>query len=362
MSNVDIPNAILRGAQLTIVGALRALQNPRLFNETLYKQAAIAVAASLAIRLVIAIPTVLVRILLWFFGFIIDFQSSGFDVRTVSGLAFIEKSVLQLPFFLMACMRFVSPAMDEMFMKSLQWVDQTYVVKHKADDPSTLRAMYYPNLQMYNSDSVPSNEPHEKKSSYVAIMAFCQKYARRAGISMAIYLLTFMPWIGPFVLPAASFYSLNKAVGPLPAMVFFMLGFVLPKRWMVFFLQGFFASRSLMRELLEPYFSRIHFTKDQKNRWFRDREAVLFGFGLGFYMLLKTPWVGVLVYGIAEASTAYLITKITDPPPAPSESAGFAETQIAWKNKHEFLKLRLDDIDKLNEQAANREDRHFHKE
>lgn len=79
-------------------------------------------------------------------------------------------------------------------------------------------------------------------------------------------------------------------------------------------------------------------------------------------MLLKTPWVGVLVYGIAEASTAYLITKITDPPPAPSESAGFAETQIAWKNKHEFLKLRLDDIDKLNEQAANREDRHFHKE
>jgi hypothetical protein len=80
-----------------------------------------------------------------------------------------------------------------------------------------------------------------------------------------------------FVLPAASFYSLNKAVGPLPAMVFFMLGFVLPKRWMVFFLQGFFASRSLMRELLEPYFSRIHFTKDQKNRWFRDRETVLFG-------------------------------------------------------------------------------------
>lgn len=72
-------------------------------------------------------------------------------------------------------------------------------------------------------------------------------------------------------------------------MVFFMLGFVLPKRWMVFFLQGFFASRSLMRELLEPYFSRIHFTKDQKNRWFRDREAVLFG------KLFKHPSIPYIV-------------------------------------------------------------------
>jgi hypothetical protein len=54
------------------------------------------------------------------------------------------------------------------------------------------------------------------------------------------------------------------------------------------------------------------------------------------------------MYGVAEASTAYLVTKITDPPPSPAESEGFAETQITWKNKHDFLKLSLDNIDKLN--------------
>jgi hypothetical protein len=54
------------------------------------------------------------------------------------------------------------------------------------------------------------------------------------------------------------------------------------------------------------------------------------------------------MYGIAEASTAYLITKITDPPPSPAESEGFAETQVTWKNKHDFLRLSLDNIDKLN--------------
>ena len=130
-------------------------------------------------------------------------------------------------------------------------------------------------------------------------------------------------------------------------------------------LQGFFASRSLMRELLEPYFSRVRFTKEQKKRWFQDREGLLFGelseiygaagradtetgFGVGFYLILKVPMLGVLIYGIAEASTAYLITKITDPPPPLGESEGFAETQVAWKNKHAFLKLDFDSLDKLD--------------
>ena len=50
------PNAILRGAQLTLVGAHRALQNPGLFTSEHYRQAASAVAAGIAIRLLVAIP------------------------------------------------------------------------------------------------------------------------------------------------------------------------------------------------------------------------------------------------------------------------------------------------------------------
>lgn len=64
--------------------------------------------------------------------------------------------------------------------------------------------------------------------------------------------------------------------------------------------------------------------------------------------MLKLPFIGVLMYGVAEASTAYLVTKITDPPPTPAESEGFAESQVTWKNKHDFLQLSLDSIDKLN--------------
>lgn len=99
---------------------------------------------------------------------------------------------------------------------------------------------------------------------------------------------------------------------------------------------------------LEPYFSRIRFTKEQKRRWFRDREGLLFGFGVGFYIFLRIPLLGVLIYGIAEASTAYLITKITDPPPPPRDAEKFAEGQVRWKNKHEFLRLPLDHLDAHN--------------
>ena len=113
--------------------------------------------------------------------------------------------------------------------------------------------------------------------------------------------------------------------------------------------------RSLTIVQLEPYFSRIHFTGEQKKRWFHDREGVLFGFGVGFYVFLKIPLLGVLIYGIAEASTAYLITKITDPPPPPAYSAQFAESQVKWKNKQEFLKLPLANLDANNAETVEKE-------
>lgn len=174
---------------------------------------------------------------------------------------------------------------------------------------------------------------------------FLLRFGKKAGISLVIFALSYIPYVGRLVLPAASFYTFNRVVGLGPAVIVFGTGILLPRRYLVIFLQSYFASRSLMRELLEPYFSRVRFTKEQKRRWFRDREGVLFGFGVGFYIFLRIPLLGVLVYGLASASTAYLITKVTDPPPPPADSERFAENQQQWKNKHEFLNLSLADID-----------------
>lgn len=344
LSSFDV-NAVIRGAQLTLVGAHRALQNPAIFTNAHYKQAAIAVGAGIAIRLVIAIPIIGIKVLLTILSYVINLDQASWDDSLVNGLDLIANHVLQVPLFLMTLMRYVTPTLDNMFMDSLHWVDITYVSKHKHDNPDNLRDMYYPNLRQYKQKDGSTHS----KSSAEAITMFVGRFARKGLISLAVFALSYVPYIGKLVLPAASFYTFNRAVGLGPAAVILGTGIFLPKRYLVIFLQTYFASRSLVRELLEPYFARIHMSKQQKKNWFRSREGLLFGFGVGFYILLRVPLLGVLIYGIAEASTAYLVTKITDPPPPPKATAQqqeeFLASQQVWRNKHEFLDLSLANLD-----------------
>ena len=118
--------------------------------------------------------------------------------------------------------------------------------KHKSEDPTTLRAMYYPNLRMYSTHGDTSKHRAPKD----AVLSFLFRFGRRAAISLLLYLLSYLPIAGRFVLPAASFYTLNKALGPLPASIIFGSGVFLPRRYLVIFLQSYFSSRSLMRELV----------------------------------------------------------------------------------------------------------------
>lgn len=134
-------------------------------------------------------------------------------------------------------------------MDSLLWVDSTYIQKHKSEDPSTLRAMYYPNLVMYSTHG----EASKKRSPKDAIIMFLMRYGKRAGISLAVYFLSFLPVVGRFVLPAASFYTFRKAVGPIPAVIIFGSGVFLPKHYVVTFLQSYFSSRALVRELVSQF-------------------------------------------------------------------------------------------------------------
>ena len=230
-------------------------------------------------------------------------------------------------------------------MQSLQWVDLTYAKKHKHEEPEKLRDLYYPNLSMY---ALGKGKPESASLSGQSLYSFLYRFGRKGIISISIFLLSYAPFFGRFVLPAASFYTFNKAVGLGPASLIFGTGLFAPKRYLVIFLQTYFSARSLMRELLVPYFSRVHFTKQEKKNWLRSREGVLFGFGLGFYILVRVPLVGVLIYGVAEASTAYLITKITDPPPSPDHAAEYAASQQVWKNKHQFLSLSLSNLDSVH--------------
>jgi hypothetical protein len=132
------------------------------------------------------------------------------------------------------------------FMQSIQWVDTTYTQKHKTEDPNKLRSMYYPNLVQYSAkggSSVSRPIPDALKS-------FFNRYAKKIGMMLGIYLLSMVAVVGRFVMPAASFYTFRNHVGSGPAAAIFGAGLFLPKRYIVMFLHTYFASRSLMRELV----------------------------------------------------------------------------------------------------------------
>ena len=143
-------------------------------------------------------------------------------------------------------------------MQSLEWVDKTYVAKHESEDQSKLRALYYPNLMLYNSRSAKTKSGKQKALD--GIWHFSRRYGTRAALSLAVYFLSYVPIVGKLVLPAVSFYTFNKAVGVAPALAIFATGIVLPRRYLVVFLQTYFSSRSMMRELVRTELNSIVIT------------------------------------------------------------------------------------------------------
>jgi len=141
-------------------------------------------------------------------------------------------------------------------MDSLRWVDQTYVQKHKTEDPHNLRALYHQNLEKYPHHAPKTDK--EKTPLKQAVILYATKQGRKAGISLAVLGLSYVPYVGRFVLPAASFYTFRGAVGTQPAAAIFAASLLFPRRYMVTFLQAYFSSRTLMRELVCPKIVLIH--------------------------------------------------------------------------------------------------------
>jgi hypothetical protein len=55
-----------------------------------------------------------VRVLLWIISLFVDMSHVTWDESIVDGLRFLEHTVLQVPFFLMTMMRYITPTLDRM--------------------------------------------------------------------------------------------------------------------------------------------------------------------------------------------------------------------------------------------------------
>lgn len=55
-----------------------------------------------------------IRVMLWLLSFVMDMSSATWDDSLINSLHFIEDYVLQVPLFLMALMRYVTPTLDNL--------------------------------------------------------------------------------------------------------------------------------------------------------------------------------------------------------------------------------------------------------
>lgn len=55
-----------------------------------------------------------IKVLIWFISFFVSLDAVTWDDTLVGGLDFVAEYVLQVPFFLMALMRYVVPTLDNL--------------------------------------------------------------------------------------------------------------------------------------------------------------------------------------------------------------------------------------------------------
>lgn len=327
--------AILRGFQLAFLGAYRSLQNPSLFNSAYFRQALIALAASIIVQLAMWVPILAIRVLIRILDLVFTLKNAD---HLVKGLQHFQFNVLNIGVFVLSASRFFSRQLDDVFLSSLQFVDSVALIKHP-----DRKDQYHANLLALSKERPKAVRPswrsiREKYASTQDFAAFVQRHLWKTAASIGIYFLSKVPIIGSIVLGAISFQNLNDKIGTFRAGIVFVLCQVAPKYYSVLFLTTFWGSRNMVHDLLLPYFSRVRYTELEKEQWMKSRAGLLFGFGLCYFLLIQRfPWVGLLIYGFAESSVAYLITKVSDSPPSLANLLSqWVPSQMVWNKEREY--------------------------
>lgn len=119
-----------------------------------------------------------------------------------------------------------------------------------------------------------------ERSSELGFVASTLGSIRRAvhflGVTIALFALTLVPFVGPVLGPP---------------------------------LQLWYAARTFTWELLDPYFERRGSDYPRQQAIVRARKATLAGFGLPWVAVMALPFVGPLLFGLAQAAVAAVVVE-----------------------------------------------------
>jgi CysZ protein len=94
------------------------------------------------------------------------------------------------------------------------------------------------------------------------------------GVTVALFAVTLVPFVGPLLGPP---------------------------------LQLWYAARTFTWELLDPYFERVGSDYAHQRKIVRGHRATLAGFGLPWVAVMALPFVGPLLFGLAQAAVATVV-------------------------------------------------------
>ncbi|KAG0263219.1 hypothetical protein DFQ27_001861 [Actinomortierella ambigua] len=338
------PKEFLQGVVLALEGCYVALTNPDFRHGRLYKTMLrlllFTLVAHGVTQIVFFLPMLVMGNMLRFFGFMTDRDTS--EAR--QGLSMFSSKVQELmsaiPLLGLLFLRYLYPQpLDEIFMEALAHSDRQMEQEHQRLKLQQQREQQ----QQQSWQAPPASSAHDHSNNAQALVMdrrgpfapalaaypykvrywhemgrYVKRTWKRVKWGLLFLVVSWLPIVGPLAFPIASFLSTLQAIGSKPlAVVFALMSLLVPRGVSVYILKGFFACRALTRELMDPYFLRLGMTHFQKRKWFNYRKSVLLGFGVVFYIACSIPVIGVAIFGLAQASSAYVLQTLADPPPPP---------------------------------------------
>lgn len=338
--------SIIRGLQLSILGAYRVFIDPNVTSNVLPLTKKLIILCLLAtlIYVCVNIPFFAISSLVNVMAScgMIDPSSA---LKAVHAMDFLEFHIMNLNPFMIMSLRYLNQDLDQLFWKCIAFTDE--YTKHKR--PSYSRRFATTNYHFAAPDSI--------NPSSITFTAFLVSYLHGASYTLATYLVSRIPYIGVFAFPWLTFRNLYKSLGSFYAFLIGLFCCLLPKDTALFVANSILGSRRLMKLLLEPYFDQLPFNASQLNTWYLTRIGCLYGFSIFYYMAItKLPfYLAVFAFTLAQGATALLVTKVTQPPPELSTTNRMADLklltdwmddQCSWnKNYYEELDQLFGEVD-----------------
>ncbi|KAF7721654.1 hypothetical protein EC973_004330 [Apophysomyces ossiformis] len=219
--------------------------------------------------------------------------------QTLAGVMQIVREILSyFPFMALLFMRYAYPKpLDDIFMESLRFVDRCHPGRP-------------PYAEVLSRERFRNNYWKSADDFSKGVRAKVRLFV----LGVFVLLASGLPKVGPLVLPIAGAYASFHSLGNKQGIVIGACFFFISHHTAMKLLHALVVMRALMRQMFDPYFARMDMNRIDRRRWLQRRKELLFAFSALTYFLTHIPYIAFIGYGISQATAAYMLTTVVDPP------------------------------------------------